>query len=189
VLRPESKTLLLSLAKSALESALAQKDVAFPPLESLPDDLTSPRGVFVTLRIHQALRGCVGDIDSQRPLAYDAMDTAIASAQDDPRFPPLTLEECAGLTIEISVLTPFERIQSADAITPDVHGVLVKRGRYRGLFLPQVWKESGWDKERFLNELCHSKAGLPEYAWKETSTELYVFEVESFATPPVIPSP
>src|SRR5262249_54978131 len=105
----------------------------------------------------------------------------IASASEDPRFPPLTPDESNGLSLEISVLSPMRRIRSVTDILPGIHGVMVTRGVRRGLFLPQVWGESGWDTERFLNELCQSKAGLPAECWKDPQTELYVFDVDSFS--------
>ena len=89
-------------------------------------------------------------------------------------------DDLKGLSIEISVLSPFQRIQSLDEIDPDQHGVMVKRGLRRGLFLPQVWKETGWDKVRFLTELCASKAGLSPSSWRDPQTEIWIFTAQSF---------
>ena len=181
MLNQESRRILLALAKRALEGFIRQRPARFPELTDVPVDLTQPGAVFVTLRVNRELRGCIGSLERAQPLAYEVMSTAIASASEDPRFGPLTHEEFSGLTIEISVLSPLRRVQNSHAITPGEHGVMVVRGHRKGLLLPQVWKETGWEKTRFLSELCELKAGLPANAWKDPQTELYVFEVESFS--------
>jgi len=181
MLSQESRSALLSLAKRALESFLNHHPVVFPNVIDLPSELAQLGAVFVTLRDGHSLRGCVGNLEWALPLAHEVMNTAIASASEDPRFGPLTQEELPGLLIEISVLSPLRRVQNADEIKTGEHGVMVVRGHHKGLFLPQVWKETDWDKTRFLNELCESKAGLPAPAWKDPLTELYIFDVESFS--------
>jgi AmmeMemoRadiSam system protein A len=190
VLSPDSRTTLLALAKHALESFVLEQPVVFPKLTDVPGDLSQPGTVFVTLRVDHTLRGCIGNLDRAQPLAYAVMKTAIASASEDPRFGPLTRKEFNGLSIEISVLSPLRRIQDDSGIIPGEHGVLIVRGPRKGLFLLQVWKETGWDKTRFLKELCQDKAGLSANAWKDPQTEIYVFDAESFcAAVADIPNP
>jgi AmmeMemoRadiSam system protein A len=106
---------------------------------------------------------------------------AVESATGDPRFAPVGLAELKDIEIEISALSPMQRVDSADKIEIGKHGVMVRRGFNSGVFLPQVATETGWSKEEFLDELCAQKAGLPADAWKDKSTELYVFTAEVFS--------
>src|SRR5438477_8865119 len=140
---------LLVFAKRALENVLLQVKTTFPPLVSLPSELSQPAALFVTLRTGPALRGCLGNLESNQPLAHEVMETTIRSATEDPRFESLTIDDLTSLTIEISVLSPFQRVNSPDDIIPGQHGVMVRRGFQKGLYLPQVWNETAWDKNRF----------------------------------------
>jgi AmmeMemoRadiSam system protein A len=133
----------------------------------------------VTLTEHKELRGCIGHTVAREPLYTAVIQMAIAAATEDPRFSQLTLNELKDVHIEISVLSPFQRIKSADEIKENVHGVIVKRGMRSGLFLPQVWEQLP-TKEEFMGELCSQKAGLDPQAWKDPSTELYIFTVFAF---------
>jgi len=138
-------------------------------------------GAFVTLHKYGQLRGCIGNLIGEKPLYLTVIDMAIESAVDDPRFPPLKLEELKDIEIEISVLSPLEKIDDPKDIILGKHGVLVRKGFRSGVFLPQVAEETGWSKEEFLSYLCSHKAGLPPYAWKEKDTELYIFTAEVFS--------
>lgn len=182
MLSDSDKQWLLRLAKKALVDACAGKPLAVPSLTALPPALTKKRGLFVTLRRGGALRGCMGHLDPDRPLGQQVMETAVQSAFGDPRFPPLAPAELAGLHIEVSLLSPLRRVAHPDAIQPGRHGVLLQLGHRSGLFLPQVWEETGWDKDTFLSELCAMKAGLPPSAWKDPACALWVFEVESVSS-------
>ncbi len=104
---------------------------------------------------------------------------AVAAAFDDPRFDPLTAKELKDLALEISVLTPMERLKIVDEIEVGKHGLYIKKGFYSGLLLPQVATEYGWDRITFLEETCR-KAGLPRNAWKEKGTEIYLFSADIF---------
>ena len=131
-------------------------------------------GCFVTL--HDAageLRGCIGTLEPDRILARDVAENAVAAAMRDPRFPPLRPAEVEELAIEISVLTPHRRIESKDEIVIGRHGVLLRDGIQKSVFLPVVAAEQGWDVSQLLEEL-RLKAGLPSRG-SETE-ELYVFE-------------
>jgi AmmeMemoRadiSam system protein A len=138
-------------------------------------------GAFVTLHEHGQLRGCIGNLIGQQPLYLTIRDMAVESATGDPRFAPVGLAELKDIEIEISALSPMQRVDSADKIEIGKHGVMVRRGFNSGVFLPQVATETGWSKEEFLDELCAQKAGLPADAWKDKSTELYVFTAEVFS--------
>ncbi|MFH0828441.1 MAG: AMMECR1 domain-containing protein, partial [Candidatus Omnitrophota bacterium] len=89
--------------------------------------------------------------------------------------------ELKNIEIEISVLSPLEKVDSADKVELGKHGVIVRRGFNSGVFLPQVASETGWSKEEFLSHLCSQKAGLPPNAWKDKSTEIFVFTAEVFS--------
>jgi AmmeMemoRadiSam system protein A len=148
------------------------------PLPELPSlaELGRPAGVFVTLHRRGELRGCLGHLEADVPLASMARRMAVASAHDDPRFPPVSREELGDLDVEVSVLTPL-REASAGEIVPGKHGVVVRRGHRQGVLLPQVATEQRWDRERFLAAACR-KAGLPEGAWGDPATDLWSFEVQ-----------
>ena len=139
-----------------------------------------PQAVFVTLRENGELRGCVGTVSPQFPLKQAVMEYAIAAATQDPRFPPVEKEEWDKLKIEISILSPQRLVSGPDAIVPGL-GVVLIQGNHTGIFLPEVWKETGWSKEKFLSELASQKAGLPADAWKDPKTKLYVFTAAAFS--------
>ncbi|MFA5975544.1 MAG: AmmeMemoRadiSam system protein A [Elusimicrobiota bacterium] len=181
MLSSSSRRLLLTLARQGLKDYFAKGRLILPDWKSLPEEIHREAGVFVTLRQHGKLRGCVGTIESCTTLAHEVIYTAVSSATQDHRFPPLAPDELGTVDLEISILTPFQRVQSIQEIVPKRHGVLVKKGKQRGLYLPQVWVESGWDRDTFLRELCRTKAGLPPDAVHDPQTEWYIFEVESFS--------
>jgi len=138
-------------------------------------------GAFVTLNQNKRLRGCIGNLTASQELYLTIRDMAVESAVDDPRFVPLKLSELKEIKIEISVLSPLEKIDSADKIILGRHGVMVRKGSASGVFLPQVATETGWSKEEFLNRLCVDKAGISPSAWKDKSAQLYIFEAEVFS--------
>ncbi|MCU0452603.1 MAG: AmmeMemoRadiSam system protein A [Bacteroidetes bacterium] len=142
--------------------------------------LTEKRGVFVTLRIHGDLRGCIGYIQPFETVADAVRELAVKSASEDPRFDPLTPEEVGQLSIEISVLTPLEPIGGPSEVAVGQHGLVVDAGWRRGLLLPEVAIEEGWDAEQFLSGTCR-KAGLGRDAWRRPGLKLYRFETEHFS--------
>ncbi|MDP3731696.1 MAG: AmmeMemoRadiSam system protein B [Candidatus Omnitrophota bacterium] len=143
--------------------------------------LLQEMGAFVTLHKHGELRGCIGNLVGKQPLYLTVRDMAVEAAVDDPRFSPVTSQELKEIEIEISALSALKRIESADEIRMGIHGVLVRRGFNSGVFLPQVAAETNWSKEEFLSQLCSQKAGLPALAWKDKSTEIYIFTAEVFS--------
>lgn len=108
------------------------------------------------------------------------MKMALAAATEDTRFPPLEPDELTPLNMEISVLSSPQRIETPESIIPGLHGVIVQKGKRRGLLLPQVWEESGWDRDRFLKELAVNKAGLHADFLRDPQVEWFVFEVDAF---------
>jgi AmmeMemoRadiSam system protein B/AmmeMemoRadiSam system protein A len=144
---------------------------------SLPA-LEKPMGAFVTLKKKGQLRGCIGRFEPTQPLYEVVMDMAVAAATQDHRFPPVRESELADLEYEVSVLSPLRRVKSWREIRYGRHGVQIARGWHRGVFLPQVAEETGWDFETFMDNLCAHKAGLPPKAWKDPETEVYVFTAD-----------
>jgi AmmeMemoRadiSam system protein A len=141
--------------------------------------LREKRGAFVTLKKHGELRGCIGHIIGDRPLAETVATMAVAAAFEDPRFPPVKEEELKDLDIEISVLTPLRRINNVEEIQVGLHGIILQQGGHSGLLLPQVATEYGWDRNTFLEYTCR-KAGLPPDAWKDERTTIHVFSADVF---------
>lgn len=169
---------LLKLARQTLESYLSDKKmVNFSNSNPLFID---QRAVFVTLRKKGELRGCIGRLFAEESLQDAVKHMTIESAIQDPRFLPVREEELKDLKIEISVLSPLERIGDVNEIRLGKHGVIVSQGGSSGVFLPKVAIETGWSKEKFLSQLCSQKAELDENCWKDPRTELYVFTSQDF---------
>jgi AmmeMemoRadiSam system protein A len=140
-------------------------------------------GAFVTLHVAGRLRGCIGRPESPDPLDATIAECAILAATRDARFAALQPQDLENLHIEISVLSPPEDVPAADVIdrlAPGTHGVTLSQGAFRGLLLPQVAAERGWDAQRFLEETCR-KAGLPRHAWRDPETHIELFTAEVFS--------
>ncbi len=175
------KRALLILARESIARELGV-DVPSPKRQVEPDPalLDAPCGAFVTLKIGETLRGCIGNMRSSRPLRKTVAEMAKSSALRDPRFPPLIPEELARVTIEISVLSPLWQVKDLEELIPGEHGLyLTYRGR-SGVLLPQVATEQGWTKEEFVRHTC-LKAGCPEDTWKLPDTKLELFTAEVFS--------
>ena len=168
------RRLLLTLAHESIAAALEERP--FEATQANPH-LAEKRGAFTTLHLHGKLRGCIGYVLSTQPLCRTVAETAKAAAFDDPRFQPVTPEEAAELKIEISVLSPLRPILPEDVVVGK-HGLVVTQGNRRGLLLPQVPVEWGWDRETFLSQTCQ-KAGLAPDAWLR-GAELQAFTAEVF---------
>jgi len=174
----EERVELLKLARRTLEEYLAKGRI--PKYEPKSQRLKEPRAVFVTLKKEGRLRGCIGQIEAVDPLYLAVQRMAVESATRDPRFPPVEPEELEDIEIEISILTPFERVRDIREIEVGRHGLYIRKGFMSGLLLPQVPVEWGWDRDEFLREVCY-KAGLPPDAWKDPDAELFKFEAEVFS--------
>ena len=177
-LNEEQQKILLKLARDTIELYLKTgKKMQF---ETEDERLKVKQGAFVTLRKNDNLRGCIGYIIAVE-LLYDAIiDMAIAASTEDSRFRKVTVDELKDIDIEISVLSIPRRVKSADEIELGKHGVIVSKGLRKGVFLPQVATETGWDKQTFLEHLCADKAGLSKDAWKDKGTDIDVFTAQLF---------
>ena len=166
---------ILDWVYAYLGSLFGEAEPAAPgAIDGLP-----PCGAFVTLHLNGNLRGCIGSIVSRSPLEETLRDAARSAAFSDPRFPPLTREEWAEIDLEISLLSPMERVDSPEELEMGIHGAMLEAPMGRGLFLPQVATEQGWDRETFMDHLCR-KAGLPMDYWKNGSYSLYRFSALVF---------
>ncbi|MFA6141722.1 MAG: AmmeMemoRadiSam system protein B [Candidatus Omnitrophota bacterium] len=169
---------LLQIARESITSYVrGGKRKSFTETDPL---LNENMGAFVTLHESGRLRGCIGNMVGQGPLYQTVADMAIESATGDPRFPRLTPAEIDKIDIEISALSPMKKVSSHNEVNIPGHGVMVRMGFNSGVYLPQVADETGWTKEEFLSSLCMHKAGLPADAWKDPSTDIYVFTAEVF---------
>jgi AmmeMemoRadiSam system protein B/AmmeMemoRadiSam system protein A len=179
MLNQSQRKKLLELARNSITTYLkTQRKLEVTETDPL---LEKEMGAFVTLHEHGQLRGCIGNLVGAQPLYLTIRDMAVEAATADPRFSPVVLSELPEIEIEISVLSPLQKISSPDEIELGKHGVLIRRGFRSGVFLPQVATETGWSKEEFLAQLCSHKAGLPADAWKDKSTEIYIYTAEVFS--------
>lgn len=163
-LTPEDKRALLALARETISRFLTTQMVPLP--RGFSPAAMEQRGVFVTLKKHGNLRGCIGRMIPDRPLATLVGAMALQSAFEDARFRQVALEEVPKLEIEISVLTPMKPVSGPGDIVVGRDGVLLQKGGRSAVFLPQVAPEQGWGRDEMLNQLS-LKAGLPPGAWKE----------------------
>jgi len=179
MLNTQQKKKLLEIARMAIQSYLqTRKKIQVSESDKI---LNQKTGAFVTLNKNKKLRGCIGNLIGTELLYLTVRDMAIEAAVDDPRFPAVNEAELKEIEIEISVLSPLEKVPSAERIELGKHGVLVRKGGHSGVFLPQVAIETGWSKEEFLSYLCAHKAGLSKDAWKDKDTEIYIFTAEVFS--------
>lgn len=176
-LTPQEKDLLLDIVKSTIDGKVNNKNIPKITVDSAT--LQEKRGAFVTLKKRGHLRGCIGYIKAVKPLWETVQEMAVAAAFHDPRFPSLKPEELKDLSLEISVLSPLQRIKKINEIEVGKHGLYIVRGYNSGLLLPQVAVEYGWDRETFLRETCY-KAGLSSEDWMDKETEIYIFSAEYF---------
>ncbi len=178
-LSAEARRRLLELARGTLESHFRGE----PPPRLASDRAETfgePRALFVTLRRDGRLRGCIGTLAPEGDLSRTVPRFAERAAFEDPRFPALTAEELPECTIEISVLTPPRPLEDPEGIVIGRDGLILELGGRRGLLLPQVATEWGFDRPTFLAELSR-KAGLPPDAWRLPGSKLWSFEAEIFS--------
>jgi AmmeMemoRadiSam system protein A len=171
------RTVLLGLAHDSIVSVLQHREICLDPPTP---HFAEPRGAFTSLYLRQGdqkeLRGCVGYVLASCAVYRAVAETARAAAFEDHRFRPVTMEEAPNLEIELSILSPAQSIRP-DAIEVGRHGLLIAGNGRRGLLLPQVPVEHGWDRLTFLEQTCR-KAGLPLDAWKHgASIEAFTAEV------------
>lgn len=176
-LSKEEKQELLQIARATLEKYIRKEKV--PEFKPSTDKLKEKRGVFVTLKKKGVLRGCIGYVEGIKPIYQAVKENTINASTNDPRFPPVQPEELKDIDIEITVMTPLEKITDPKVIEVGKHGILIRKGLNQGLLLPQVATEYNWHREEFLAHTC-MKAGLSVNAWQEKDTEIYIFSGEVF---------
>jgi uncharacterized protein (TIGR00296 family) len=184
----EEGKFLISLARNTVKAYLETGKAPKPPKET-PKKLFEQCGVFVTINSvrhgEKELRGCIGYPYPTSPLVEAVIDSAVNAATEDPRFEPLSLDELGKVVFEVSVLTPPEQIdvknpkEYMSRIKVGEDGLIVERGPYKGLLLPQVPVEWGWCEEEFLCQCC-MKAGLPPDSWLTKDAKLYKFKAIIF---------
>ena len=180
-------TYLVKLARRAVETFLAERRI-------LEEDPPTPKlrersGVFVTINTYPegALRGCIGYPEPILPLHLATIRAALAAAFNDPRFPPLSGNELDSVTFEVSILTVPERVdllindrsELPSLIKVGLHGLVISRGEFSGLLLPQVAVEYSWDSKEFLDQTC-IKAGLEPGCWLQEGTAVFRFSAIIF---------
>jgi AmmeMemoRadiSam system protein A len=172
------KTILLQLARTTLEAYFSGNST--PAYQTSREGLLDRKGAFVSLHRGIDLRGCIGQLYPDRELYKIVQHCVLSAALEDTRFMAVTQDELRKLNIEISVLTPFRRIRNVEEIEVGKHGLYIVQGVFRGLLLPQVATQYGWDRTTFLQQTCR-KAGLPESAWRDPHTVIHTFEAEVFS--------
>jgi len=167
---------LLKIARNTIVGIVSVGKV--PVISATSAGLQNMNGCFVTIKQHGQLRGCIGNFVSEKPLYQMVQEMAVSAAIHDPRFYPMKEPDLGAFDLEISVLSPLEKIGSVDEIVVGKHGLYIVKKSYRGVLLPQVATEYGWDRGTFLMHTC-LKAGLPENAW-EKDCEIYIFSAQVF---------
>lgn len=176
-LNPTEKAVLLEIARKAIENGVRTGRIYIEPREE--KSLNNRSGCFVTIKQDGKLRGCIGNFQSELPLFKEVAEMAVASATKDPRFYPMKEEDLGNFALEISVLSPLRKIDDIAEIEVGKHGIYLEKGYYRGVLLPQVAVEYGWNREEFLSQTC-LKAGLPTDSWQTEDAEIYIFCAQIF---------
>jgi len=176
-MKKESKKILLDIARNSIRSYMYDDRFSFP--SAYDEELKLSLGVFVTLTIQGELRGCIGYVTGIKPLLNSVFEMAREAAFDDPRFHPLTREELDEIEIEISVLTPLEKVDQNYKAVIGVDGLIVRKGYRSGLLLPQVAVEWRYDSEQFIQQTC-LKAGMNKRCYIDKDVEIFKFQAEIF---------
>ena len=172
-LNEAEKRQLLEIARMTLETYIPGGEYPDLNVSELSEILKTKTGAFVTLHVNEKLRGCIGRFNPDIPLYEVVQQMAVAAATRDVRFPNIEPAELGDLEIEISVLTPMEKIDSPQEIILGEDGVYIKKGPYTGTFLPQVAEKTNWTKEEFLGHCARDKAGIGWEGWKDADLFKY----------------
>lgn len=175
----EEKSILIQIARKSIEAKLDDKKIELHIDPAKFAILKSKSGVFVTLKINDQLRGCIGYITTDEPLYKTIQEAASHAAFEDPRFPPLQKSEYDEVKLEISVLSEPYPMKDYDEIVIGEHGLILEENGQRGLLLPQVPVEHGMTKEQYLDSICR-KTGIPQDTWKKKKLNMYLFTAEVF---------
>jgi uncharacterized protein len=184
-LTPEEQEILIHLAREAIECGVKGEKLLPLDPSSLSFHLREQGASFITLTAHGQLRGCIGALEPYQPLAEDVREHAVAAALEDPRFPPVQVNELTGIKIEVSRLTrpiPIEYKDADDLLSklhPNVDGVILRDASgHRATFLPQVWEKIR-DPAEFMDNLCH-KMGISHDSWRSRHFDVLTYQVEEF---------
>jgi len=172
-LTAKDKDDLLKIARNTLDTYIKEKKKPAIDTSGFSETIKQNCGAFVTLKIDEQLRGCIGRFMPDEPLYQIVQDMAVSSSTEDRRFSPVTKEELDSITIEISVLSPLKKITTSDEIVLGKHGIYMTKGGFSGTFLPQVATETGWTKEEFLGHCARDKAGIGWDGWEKA--DLYIY--------------
>ena len=176
-LTQKEKLELLRVAREAIAThSITLKKKVLPPFPSKLSELHC--GAFVSIYVDGDLRGCIGTFSEENTIYKNIRDRAVSAATTDSRFEPLTPSELERFQLEISVLSPRERIFDKSEIIIGKHGIFMKKGTKRGTLLPQVAISQGWSIEEFLGNCSRYKAGIGWDGWQ--SAELYTYEAIVF---------
>jgi AmmeMemoRadiSam system protein B/AmmeMemoRadiSam system protein A len=178
MLSDEDKRILMEIARSTLDSYIRSGSIPRVDNQAYSPTLQTHTGAFVTLHKNGQLRGCIGRFRPDKPLYEVVRDMTISASTKDFRFKPVKTEELDEIELEISVLTPLERISDPSEIKLGQHGIYIRRGSNSGTFLPQVATQTGWNLEEFLGHCARDKAQIGWYGWKDA--ELYIYEALVF---------
>lgn len=181
----KNKKYLLQLARQTIERYCLNNSILILDSSNLNETLLEKRATFVTLTKNQDLRGCMGELEAQKPLYQSVIDNSLASAFLDPRFSPITPPELQEINIEISILSPLKKVSSfnnsqelLNYLKQNKPGLVIKKNGFQATFLPQVWEELS-DPKDFLSQLC-LKAGLPSNQWQNLDLDISEYQVEKF---------
>jgi len=181
----EDKKYLLKIARRAIQKYFQDEGVFQVEKDELPQSLKEENGTFVTLWKNNKLRGCIGNLESEKPIYQSVIDNCLASALFDPRFTALKNDELNDIKIEISILSKLKKLSNftdydsfLKYLNKDKPGLLIKKGTYQATFLPQVWEDLN-SAELFISHLCE-KAGLEKNEWKKMDLEIYQYSAEVF---------
>ncbi len=184
MLSQEEGKFLVELARKSIETYIKEKKIIEVP-EKTPSPLKENMGAFVTLNKNGELRGCIGYPEPIKPLVNAVIEVAVSAATTDPRFEPVSLSELDEIQLEVSVLTKPQLltvqspVECLEKIEIGRDGLIIEKGFYKGLLLPQVAVEWNWDAEEFLCNTC-MKAGLAPDCWYDPDTEIYTFQDQIF---------
>ncbi len=176
-LNSKEKEILLAIARQAIVQGVETGEEYIEPREE--KHLNQRNGCFVTIKQSGRLRGCIGNFQSELPLFREVAQMALASSSQDPRFYPMKREDLNNFTLEISVLSPLQKIEEIAEIEVGTHGIYIEKGFHRGVLLPQVATEHNWDRDTFLQQTC-MKAGLATNAWQAEDSDIYIFSAQIF---------
>lgn len=176
MLNAAEKEELLKIARNTIYSFLRDGSIPDVSLKTMPQALRKPAGAFVTLKKSGNLRGCIGHFEPDFSLYKIVQKMAIASATQDYRFDRVSTNEMHQIAIEISVLTPMQKVSDVKNIRLGTDGIYVKKGFRSGTFLPQVATDTGWGLEELLGHCARDKAGIGWDGWKDADAEIFVYQ-------------